>query len=75
MRAMTYRVANVVAETGLRAEWRHNREGVMSKPAIAGACVAAFLLYRSAARPRLHRPSAGLGAAWRGLPAAERVPR
>lgn len=54
------RVPNVPAEMGIRSAWRHDREGLVARAALAGAVAAvAVALLRSRrgpARPRASRP-------------------
>jgi len=46
------RVPNLVKEMGLRSEWQYNRDAVIRKAAIAGVCLAAFMLYTRSRRDR-----------------------
>ena len=42
---------NLVKELGLAAQWRYNRAGVIKGAALAGLCVAGWVLYSRAHRP------------------------
>lgn len=47
------RVPNVAREMGLRSEFRYNRAGLARKAAVAGLCVAAYIVYSRQRRSRI----------------------
>jgi hypothetical protein len=49
------RVPNLPKEMGLKSELRYNRAGLARKAAVAGLCVAAYIVYSRSRRPRRPR--------------------
>ena len=48
------RVPNILAEMGIKAEWQHNKKGLLTKVAIASALAGtAYLLLKNRERPEL----------------------
>lgn len=68
------RVPNIPAELGMRAEWRHNRRGLVRKMAMAvGTAAVGYLIWQQRrARPGFEGRTAGLADPRRGAPSRNR---